>query len=79
MVEADPQGDTEFELTCPACGYRWMILFDIESFFWSELSGWAHRVLTDVHTLASAYGWREADILRLGPWRRQFYLGLIGA
>ena len=35
------------------------------------------RFLRDVHTLASTYGWREADILALSPWRRQYYLALI--
>ncbi|HSB10234.1 MAG TPA: phage baseplate protein, partial [Blastocatellia bacterium] len=30
-----------------------------------------------VHTLASAYGWRESDILNLSPWRRQLYLTLV--
>ena len=27
-----------------------------------------------VHALASAYGWTEADVLAVGPWRRQVYL-----
>jgi hypothetical protein len=79
MSETDPQADTHFDVSCPSCGHRWTVLFDIESYFWSELSAWAQRVLQDVHTLASAYGWRETDILRLGDWRRQFYLNLIGA
>lgn len=79
MSDTDRGADTDVELTCPACGHRWTVLFDIESFFWSELSAWAQRVLKDVHTLASVYGWREADILQIGQWRRQFYLTLIGA
>lgn len=73
---ADPQTDVEFDLTCPACGHRWQALFDIEFFFWAEINAWAQRTLADVHTLASAYGWREADILNLSAWRRQFYLDL---
>jgi len=35
--------------------------------------------LSDVHTLARAYGWRERDILTLSPTRRQFYLNMVGA
>lgn len=76
MAESDPQGDLEFDLVCPACGKNWQALFDIESFFWSELNAWAQRILLEVHLLARAYGWREIDILNLSPWRRQFYLGL---
>jgi hypothetical protein len=77
MAEADPQADMQLDLTCPACGHRWQALFDIESFFWSEINSWAQRVLMEVHTLASAYGWRESDILNLSAWRRQFYLNLV--
>lgn len=76
MAEADPQADLKFDLNCPACGENWQALFDIESFFWSEVNVWAQRILLEVHLLARAYGWREIDILNLSPWRRQFYLGL---
>jgi len=77
MSEADPQADVHFNLTCPACNHAWQAQFDIESFFWTELNTWAQRVLNEVHLLASAYGWSEADILNLTPWRRQFYLNLV--
>jgi hypothetical protein len=78
MAEADPQGDVRIDLQCPACGHRWDSIFDIESFFWSEINAWAGRILGEVHILASAYGWRESDILNLSPQRRHFYLGLVG-
>jgi len=77
MSEVDPRADLEIELACPACGHQWHALFDVESFFWNELSAWAKRLLGDVHILASAYGWRETDILNLPPQRRQIYLDLI--
>lgn len=76
MAEIDPQADVQMNLTCPACGHGWQALFDIESFFWTELQSWAQRILSEVHLLACAYGWREKDILELSAWRRQFYLGL---
>ena len=79
MAEADPQADIELELSCPACGQHWQALFDIESFFWSEITAWAQRILSEVDRLARAYGWSEKDILNLSPWRRQFYLSLVGA
>lgn len=77
MSEADPQADLEIELACPGCDHQWQASFDVESFFWNELSAWAKRLLGDVHILASAYGWRETDILNLPPIRRQVYLDLI--
>jgi hypothetical protein len=79
MGEVDPQAEVNFDLHCPACGNSWPILFDIESFFWTELNAWAHRILQEVHLLASAYGWREIDILNLSPWRRQCYLEMASA
>src|SRR6266699_299464 len=66
MVERDPQADVQLDLTCPACGHGW-----------SEVCAAAKRLLQEVHILALAYGWREADILSMGAIRRQFYLGMV--
>jgi hypothetical protein len=77
MSELDPQGDVQLALTCPLCSHRWDAPLDIVSFVWSEIHAWAVRLLRDVHVLASSYGWGEADILALSPWRRQAYLELI--
>lgn len=77
MAQADPQADVRLALTCPACGHAWQALFDIAAFFWQEINTWAQRLLREVHRLASAYGWREADILALSPHRRQAYLELL--
>lgn len=78
MAEADPQADIRLALTCPECSHQWHAIFDVVSYFWSEIDTWARRVLQEVHVLASAYGWREADILGVSPWRRQLYLEMIG-
>ncbi len=79
MTESDPLADMTLAVTCPACGHAWKILFDIASFFWNEISAWSARLLREVHILASAYGWRERDILSMSAWRRQRYLELVGA
>jgi hypothetical protein len=74
MAQADPQADIQLPLACPTCDHRWRALFDIVSFFWSEIHAWAVRMLREVHLLASAYGWREAEILAMSPVRRGLYL-----
>jgi len=79
MVAADPQADVQLALACPHCQHTWQTPFDIVSYFWSEIQAWADRLLREVHSLASAYGWREAEVLALSPWRRQSYLQLIGS
>jgi uncharacterized protein (UPF0212 family) len=78
MEQLDPQANVQLALSCPSCGHEWQALFDIVPFFWNEINGWAYRLLREVHTLASAYGWREADILAMSPWRRQVYLSMAG-
>jgi hypothetical protein len=78
LEQADPLANVELALTCPGCGHSWLAVFDIVEFFWMEIDVWAHRILGEVHTLASAYGWREADILAMSPWRRQIYLEMVG-
>jgi uncharacterized protein YbaR (Trm112 family) len=78
MGRRDPQADVQLALSCPQCGHAWQLTFDIVSFFWSEIEAWAQRILREVHALASAYGWREEEILALSAWRRQVYLGMIG-
>ena len=72
----DPQAEMRFSLVCAACGHAWSALFDIVAFFWIEINALAKRLLQDVHTLALAYGWSEAEILAMSATRRQFYLEL---
>jgi hypothetical protein len=78
LGESEGCADISFALACAACGHSWQLAFDIVSFLWSEISLLAKRYLYEVHTLAWAYGWREADILGMSPARRQFYLERVG-
>ena len=77
MAEADPQAEILLNLNCSACGHEWQSLFDILSFFWTEINAQAKRLLREVHLLARFYGWREADILSMSAVRRQLYLDLV--
>jgi hypothetical protein len=79
LAEADPGAELLLDLRCPSCGHAWWELLDVASFFWAELEVQAVRLLQEVHILARAYGWREADILALSPRRRRIYLDLVGA
>jgi hypothetical protein len=77
MSANDPQAVIELDLACPACGRSWIAPFDILSYFWSEIEAWVQRILLEIHQIATAYGWSEAEILNLSAWRRQRYLELI--
>jgi len=77
IAKADPQADISMKLNCPACSHSWELPFDIVSYLWSEIHGWAKHTLQDIAVLAATFGWSEATILGLSPQRRQLYLDII--
>jgi hypothetical protein len=79
LAEVDPQADIQLALTCVECGEHWNAPFDPAGFLWHEIESWAERMLREVHVLASAYGWSEADILALSAARRRRYLEMVTA
>ena len=79
MADADPQAEVQIVLNCPACLHHWPTVFDILSYLWGEIEDWAQRLFQDVHSLASAYGWSERDILSMSAARRRVYLEMVGA
>lgn len=79
MEERDPLADLPLDIDCARCGNRWLAVLDIGTFLWSEIEALAERLLYEIHTLARAYGWSEAEVLALSAARRQYYLDLIPA
>lgn len=79
LAKRDPQADVSLSLVCPDCNHRWEVIFDIVTFVWQEISVWAGRLLRQIHTIASGYGWTEPEILALSPLRRQAYLEMLRA
>jgi hypothetical protein len=77
MAACDPQAEVNLTFTCPECAHEWGALFDIVTFLWAKISAQARRLLGEVHTLARAYGWAEAEILALSPARRHAYLAMV--
>jgi hypothetical protein len=77
MDDLDPNADIRLTLCCPDCGEEWRSPFTITEFLWADVDAWAWQTLGQVHALASAYGWREADVLALSPARRALYLGMV--
>ncbi len=77
--QLDPLADVRLDLVCPACGAVSQQAFDVASYVWVEVDGWARRLLADVHVLARAYGWSEDEIVSLSPLRRRCYLEMVAA
>lgn len=78
MVSCDPQSEVLIDLLCPECQTSWQAVFDIATYLWTEIEDKAHRLLEEVHVLARAYGWKEAEVLALSDRRRQWYLQAVG-
>lgn len=76
MEAADPQADVQLAIGCPHCGAVFERVFDVVAYLWNEIAARAMRIVREVDALARAYGWREAEILAMTPWRRQLYLEL---
>lgn len=76
LAEADPAASLELVVSCPGCGADASLDLDPVTLLWDEVDAWGWRTLSDVHALAGAYGWTEADVLALTPTRRQAYLHL---
>jgi hypothetical protein len=79
LEQADPDSSVVLDAFCPSCGSSAEHALDIASFLWSELEVEALHLLHDVHRLARAYGWREADILTMSPLRRRAYMEMLPA
>jgi hypothetical protein len=78
LATGDPMAETRVALTCPACDHEWSDSIDLASFIWAELEARARRLMWDVHSLASAYGWSESETLALSPARRAMYVEMLG-
>lgn len=77
MAALDPQAELSAGSRCPACERLFSFVFDAAGFVLEEIRMRGRRRLREVHLLASAYHWSEAEILDLSEGRRRHYLALI--
>lgn len=62
---------------CPACGAPAEVGVDLEALALKRLAARQQALLLEIHRLASAYGWTEAEVLAVPPMRRARYLELL--
>jgi hypothetical protein len=77
ISELDPQAELNLQMTCPACGITFSSLLDMAQFLGTEMTNRSRSLDREIHTLALAYHWSEAEILSLPLRRRQTYLRLL--
>ena len=75
LAESDPSAEALVTI-CDACHGTWTRVLDMDEYLWRELDSWGARLLMDIHLLATAYGWSEAQVLAVPPGRRRRYLEL---
>ncbi|HEY1966131.1 MAG TPA: hypothetical protein VGG59_14420 [Acidobacteriaceae bacterium] len=79
MAVADPLAEIVLNFQCPVCEGTCQESLDLPTFLWAELEALARRLAREVHTLASAYGWSENEILALSDARRRLYVEMVNA
>jgi hypothetical protein len=79
MAQADSSAEIRVSLRCPECRREWDEALDLATFLWAEVEARARQLLWEIHTLASAYGWTQTEILSLSQKRRSSYLEMAQA
>jgi hypothetical protein len=74
LAERDPLTALQLSAACPNCGHINVVDFDLEGWLLRLLAEAQDGLLDDVHGLAVAYHWGEADICALPAQRRRAYL-----
>jgi hypothetical protein len=77
MAVQHPAGGLSVEVTCVVCGDRWDAGLEVASFIAARARVDALHVVSEIHALAAAYGWTEAEVLAVPRARRRHYLDLV--
>lgn len=78
LAEIDPLVELRIDSTCSACNAPITVVVDLEAIAIARVRKIQRDFVEDVHHLARAYHWSEADIARMPVWRRAEYLALLG-
>lgn len=79
LASADPLVAFAVRLACPSCGEAADHDVDLETLALAALAARQRMLIDEVHRLAAGYGWTEAEVLSVPPWRRAHYLASIEA
>ena len=79
LEAADPLTALTLEVPCPFCEHPTPVAIDLEALLLDALRRHQQSVLEEVHRLARAYHWSEAQIVAMPGWRRRRYLARLQA
>jgi hypothetical protein len=79
MEEVGGLLDPDLDAACPQCGARQAVRFDIQSYLLRTLGHERQFLNSEVHCIATAYGWSAGEILGLTREDRRDFVRLIQA
>src|SRR3990172_7296393 len=74
---ADPLVRFNVSIVCPDCEAESALDVPLAAVALESVRRAQTRLMESVHVLASRYGWSETEGMRIPPWRRGGYLGLV--
>ena len=77
LESAAPILDLELSASCPECDSEYFAHFDIQSYFLQKLINEKTSTLSEIHLIASTYGWSLSEIQSLPRSVRQTMANLI--
>lgn len=77
LAEIDPQAEIVLSVQCPACNGVFQVPFDVEDYFYREITARYRQLEREVHWIAFHYHWSEKAILYLSMGKRKHYIDMI--
>ena len=77
MEEIAPVFDLDIDTTCPECGSRQLVRFDLQFYLLRAIEQDRAQMFREIHRIASAYGWSLKEILSMGCSERRRLVQLI--
>ena len=79
LEQLAPTLDLDLQACCAECGENQPVHFDVQNYSLGALLAERKRLMSQVHCLASAYGWGFNEILSLTRFERLTAVGLVEA
>jgi len=77
LEKIDPYAETILSLDCVECRKHFKVPFDVEGYFFEEMSSRISQLEHDIHWIALNYHWDEGSILSLPMIKRKRYVEMI--
>ena len=67
----------DMQATCPECGRKFTLPFDLQEYFFNKLGIEQDVLFREVHYLAYHYHWSEQEIMKFSRQKRHQYIGVL--